>query len=526
MADSTDNKVVIDYTRRDYDAIRAWLVGTAKSKMPDWQTVGQPSDFGTLLLEMYAYLGDVSNYYIDRIASEAFLGTAQRTQSVYYMADMLGYSPLGQRAATVELAITRSSLIPLGTDGTPDPELVVDFVIPAGTVVSNDVEDQTQAIYFETDTDVTLNEPGDTVTVTATEGLTVLKETLGYSEGKPNTSFALANKGAIFQSVRLFTVEGGVIVPWVEVDSVSNARPNQSAFSTYLDDAGVTYIQLGDNSAGRIPPSGAEIYVSYRFGIGSSGNSLGMSSLTKVIDNAPWVSLVSVTNPKAPLGGADPESLDSMRFSIPRANRVRSRAVTLDDYVSLALQVPGVGKAIAYGSVYSAVTVRIAAVGGFLASEDVGGAEASDMALRRASVANYLKDKTLIGANVYVERVQWHDVEVEVDVAVLDGYVRSTVQSGVESAITQLFSFERLDFGQKVTKGDVYRAATKVPGVDYVELVKLRPVNVSEFEDPLAEVQNIRPPARKIAQIRRDRAEETFGTVSGLTLNMSGGLEA
>ena len=70
-------KVVLDYTSRDFNAIRAQLVGLAKGLMPDWQTAGEPSDFGTLLLELFAYMGDVIHFYIDRTASEAFRSTSQ-----------------------------------------------------------------------------------------------------------------------------------------------------------------------------------------------------------------------------------------------------------------------------------------------------------------------------------------------------------------------------------------------------------------------------------------------------------------
>jgi hypothetical protein len=509
-----ENQVVIDYTRRDFETIREWLLGTAQGKLPEWQTVGQAGDFGTLLLEMYAYMGDVTNYYVDRVGAEAFLGTAQRRQSVYYMADMLGYHPVSQRAASVELVFSLSASSPSSV------------TINAGTTVVNNVDDQADGIFFETDTKLVLD-PGETKTVLATEGLTIPYEGFGNSTGKPNASWSLSNKGVIFQSVRFYTNEGGVIVPWTEVDSVSNARPNQSAFSTYLDDADVTHIMLGDSAAGRVPPSGSEIYASYRYGRGSLANSLAAGTLTVLVSNADWSSYVTVTNPNPPLGGADAETIDSMRFSIPRANRVRSRAVTLDDHITLALQVPGVAKAIAYGSVYSSVTVRVAPVGGFDASEDFGGGEDSNMSRLRASVVNYLSDKVLIGAQTFVERPQWHDVEVAVELVVLDGYVRETVRSQVQSAISDLFAFERLDFGQKVTKGDIYRAATKIPGVDYVELTRLRPTNPGPKENPRADVQNILTPPRKIAQLQRSRLSEDFGTVTaaGLTVTATGGLE-
>ena len=37
--------------------------------MPEWTTAGEAPDFGTLLLELFAYMGDTLNFYIDRTAS-------------------------------------------------------------------------------------------------------------------------------------------------------------------------------------------------------------------------------------------------------------------------------------------------------------------------------------------------------------------------------------------------------------------------------------------------------------------------
>ena len=47
-----DSRIVLDYTSRDFTAIRAQLVGLAKGLMPEWETAGEASDFGTLLLEI------------------------------------------------------------------------------------------------------------------------------------------------------------------------------------------------------------------------------------------------------------------------------------------------------------------------------------------------------------------------------------------------------------------------------------------------------------------------------------------
>ena len=71
--------VVLDYTNRDYAAIRSQMIGLARGLMPEWETVGEESDFGTLLVELFAYMGDVMHFYIDRAAGES--SSARRSVS-------------------------------------------------------------------------------------------------------------------------------------------------------------------------------------------------------------------------------------------------------------------------------------------------------------------------------------------------------------------------------------------------------------------------------------------------------------
>ena len=50
--DAFRSRVVLDYTSRDFTAIRTQLVGLARGLMPEWETAGEAPDFGTLLLEL------------------------------------------------------------------------------------------------------------------------------------------------------------------------------------------------------------------------------------------------------------------------------------------------------------------------------------------------------------------------------------------------------------------------------------------------------------------------------------------
>jgi hypothetical protein len=224
--------VIIDYTSRDFAAIRAQLIGLAKGFMPEWETAGEATDFGTLLLELFSYMGDVMHFYIDRTASEAFLGTAIRRQSILYIADQMGYVPIGQQAATVKLLFSLSD------------QVVANVTLPQGTRVHTNPEGGEDLIVFELDNTLIL-QPGNTSTgrlpdtnveAYASEGVTVNDSLLGTSMGQPNTDFILPNQGVIYGSITLRSQEAGKHVVWTYTSDLSLARPTQSMFTTFVDD--------------------------------------------------------------------------------------------------------------------------------------------------------------------------------------------------------------------------------------------------------------------------------------------------
>lgn len=502
--DTSNNRLVLDYTSRDFDSTRSLLIGLARGTFPEWLTVGEANDFGTVLLEMVAYTSDIMNFYIDRVASEAFLGTAIRRQSVLWIADMLGYQHIGQQAASVVLTAS----VP-GSAAMP-------FTIPTGTQLR---ASKYPLVNFETDYDVTIA-PGQSAVVAASEG-TSFAGTFGTSKGAPNSDFVLADLGIVFQTVTVQTNEAGRIIDWVRLDSVLSAAPNQSAFATYVDDSGYTHIIFGDNSAGRIPPTGLELRATYRFGVGASANALPPGAVDTLGISAP--SGFTITSIDKPLGGADPETIDSMRFSIPRTASSQNRAVTLNDFQSLSLQVPGVAKATAYGQVYSAVTVRIAPVGG------AAGLDSAALAQLRDAVSYQLSLQSVLGATVFIEDVYqnsnqgWDDAVIDMDVYVLAGYSRPQTLSAVSSALKNLFAFDNVGFGTRISIGDVYRTATNITGVDYIQLNSL----YSTESGATGTITNIVPTGRKIPRLRPQIDDGSIiSTEYGLLLTAFGGINS
>ena len=81
-----------DYTSRDYTSIQKDLLDRATRVLPDW-TSRDASDFGMVFVDLWAYMGDILHYYVDRAAGEANLTTATQRESVLAIAALMDYIP-------------------------------------------------------------------------------------------------------------------------------------------------------------------------------------------------------------------------------------------------------------------------------------------------------------------------------------------------------------------------------------------------------------------------------------------------
>src|SRR5258707_13604766 len=95
---------VVDYIARDYESLLQAMYNLIPSKLPAWTDFNNEADFGNVLLELFAHLGDILSYYQDRVANESFLGTARTRRGVIQHLRLIGYE-LGT-AAPASAALT------------------------------------------------------------------------------------------------------------------------------------------------------------------------------------------------------------------------------------------------------------------------------------------------------------------------------------------------------------------------------------------------------------------------------------
>ena len=466
----------IDYTSRDYASLREDMLALIPNYAPKW-TTRDPADFGITLIELFSYMGDILNHYIDRSANEAYISTASQRDSVLQIARLLGYNPSENTAAKVTLTFYNSTASIINV-----PALTQ----AATSAVSNATNSQ---IIFETDAvaavPAKVGVVNGSVQVAASQGKTISSEVIGTSNGQPGQVFKLAQAPVINNSVSI-TVGA---INYVQVPYLIDYNGYDAVFSVYTNAAGNSYVVFGDGVSGRIPNNSSVIYATYRVGGGAIGN-VAAGTIKTILTNAvPGLSVLNTyygdpNDDGSATGGTDAESTDSIRINAPLSLRALNRAVSLSDYAAL-VKAAGASKASAVADVYTSVTVYFVPYGD--SGVQIDGITPSTVFNNTIpTLTTYLTDKIPANTTVTFQPPSYVEVDLIAQVVVLPKYKQSLTEVEVNTAISLLFSIDNVAFQDTLYIHDIYNTILSSPGVASVKLLKL----VRNDEDQTFTVNN------------------------------------
>lgn len=318
----------LDYTTRDYEGFRSLMIDKLKELMPEYTDLRQ-SDAGIVILELNAMCLDILSYYLDSIANECFLATAEQRSNILKFCKMLGYTPRFATAAHYKQIFIKSNS-------------EVEITIPAGTKVKTYSTNQDNVIYFTTTKDLTipkgkLGDERDTETgeylyaVDVIHGLYVRNELLvNKSLGTANQTYSLNYSPALIDSTFKVYVEDSVSGSemWSRVSSFAGSNSSSKVYMIENNDYNETSVIFGNGSFGKIPTN-AKITCSYYIGGGDSGN-VGIGAINTMEDNIANIS--STVNVSQEEFGYDRETIDEIKVNAPIAHRNIWGALTTNDY--------------------------------------------------------------------------------------------------------------------------------------------------------------------------------------------------
>lgn len=472
-----DGRPVIDYMARDYESLLRAMRDLIPQKLPEWRDFANEADFGNVLLELFAHIGDILSYYQDRVANESFLGTARTRRSVIEHLRLIGYE-LGTAAPA---AATLSLTVP-GT-------VTATVTVQKGDAFATKSQQNRPSVRFEYTREAPLTIDfsaltADPVTkrkvfglpqggIPVEEGRLIKDELLGTSDGTPNQRFGLAHPRLILRppgpaqqigrDVLVVTQLAATVDAWTRRESLAFSQAGQRDYLVEVDADDRATVVFGDRDFGAIPPSGAAIRATYRVGGGLAGN-VPTGAIQSLV-NAPQLALLGakVTNPGPATGGAEREDIAHAVQHAPAVFRSLRRAVTAADYEALALGFKGVGKVRAVATGWNQVTLYVA---------PQGGGKVSDVL--EAGLKGYFEDKRMLSQLVEISDVDYVPIQVTAEIAVESFYVTADVVARVQQAVADLLAFDRVGFNQIVYLSKFYEQSQEVPGVVYVNITEFR----------------------------------------------------
>jgi predicted phage baseplate assembly protein len=466
--------MAFDYTSRDFNTVKADLLARAERVVPDWTSRDQ-SDFGMVMVDLWAYGMDVLHYYVDRAAGEAFLPTATQRESVLALANLFDYTPRSRTSAQSVLTLANSG--------------PTEVIIPRYTRFVARYDGKTYNAYSYSVSTINANTTG---TVQLYEGTIVndpAEVLTNSSTGDIGQRYTLSNRNVVRSSVVIRVYEDGLNpVLYRRVDRISTSAAGDRAYVVKTNADNSTDIVFGNSVAGFSPPAGSKIEAVYAFSSGSAGN-LPANSVASFYSITP--DFITIQSSTSFSGGTNEESIDILKATVPSVIASQNRAVTESDYRNLALQVDGISKAsVAYtpnpagGASAGNASVTIYAHPD--RSDDYLTANSAEDQLdagppviwgqtitaeQQQAVIDFIQPRAMLGVDVVcASEIVWTAIDIDITITVNPRAVAAWVKQSVEDALDSLFTFNAVSYNQTFSSSQIYRTVMGIDGVDYAVL--------------------------------------------------------
>ena len=322
----------------DFQSIKSQFIDFLSREQSQFKDYDFEGSNMSVLLDVLAYNTFMNNYYTNMAINEMFLDSAVLRNSVISHAKELNYIPRSMQSAR---AIVRVTI----TDNTEtDPTIE----IPKFTSFSGSLNGE--AFSFITDQVHVARRTAPGVYVA--DNVSIFEGEI--LDGFEKDGFFVDDDGALRCNLTNENIDARTIEVFIDEEAtdgenefflatdIFGVEPNSKVFylAPYFD--GRYSIYFGKNIFGEQPKNFEDIKVRYRICSGEEAN--GVSKFSTSFRNA------IPTTISAASGGAERETVESIRFFAPKSVQIQERAVTSRDYeVLLKQRFPDIQSISVYG---------------------------------------------------------------------------------------------------------------------------------------------------------------------------------
>jgi hypothetical protein len=313
----------INVTSLNFDNIKESMKTYIASK-PEFTDYNFEGSTISMLLDLLAYNTYQNAFYTSMVGNEMFLDSALLRDSVVSRAKMLNYVPRSARGASTTLTVE------ITPTGAPDSVTVAKDSEFSATIDGEVYKFVTPQAYSFSSTD---NYSG---TITITEGRPVTHR-FTVNTNSP-VRYILPNENVDTTSITVDVQTSSSDASSVRYNLASDITEVQANSAVYflqeVEDSQYE-ITFGDDVIGQAPVDGNIVIANYRICNGTDGN--GISSFTSpstLGGSSTFTTLVDA----ATSGGANNETIESIKFNAPKNYETQNRAVLAEDYKRLILR--------------------------------------------------------------------------------------------------------------------------------------------------------------------------------------------
>ena len=312
----------IDITELDFDDIKANLK-TFLSKQNEFTDYDFEGSGMAVLLDLLAYNTHYQAVYANMLANEMFLDSADLRNSVVSHAKHIGYTARSARSPFATLSVTVND----ATGST--------LTMPKGTAFTTTID----GVSYNYVTNVARS-------ITPTNGVFTFSNVKVYEgtlvTNKYTVDTSNANQRFLIKNTNADTSTLKVTVQNSSSDSTTTAY-TLTEDVTSVDSTSTVYfleavedsqyeVKFGDGVLGKALSNGN--IVSLEYIVTNAADSNGATTFTNASTIGGFSNITVVTS-SASGGGADAESVDSIKFNAPKKYSSQNRAVTANDYKAL-----------------------------------------------------------------------------------------------------------------------------------------------------------------------------------------------
>jgi hypothetical protein len=285
----------------------------------------------SVLLDVMAYNSYLNSFYLNMVASEMFLDSAQKYDSVVSHAKELNYLPRSSHSSVANVSFTVETS---GIEG--------GFTVPKGTrFFGTNSKGTFSFVTNEINTYTSSNSVYAVDNLQIYEG-SYFRDSFVVDNDIEDQKFVLSNQNIDVNSVSVQVIENNDFVNPLDFtfsETLFGLNNTSKVFFLQGSESNKYEVVFGDGFFGRKPKNNSTIYVDYIVTNGSDGNEVESFTLTDDLGpvNGGIVDSSEVITVSASGSGANQESLSSVKFSAPRYFATQQRAVSSDDYAALVL---------------------------------------------------------------------------------------------------------------------------------------------------------------------------------------------